>query len=910
MIKLLDTNKAMVALLTQVKDFSIESDLASADKLISFKVPKTAISRSLLLQEYFLQTATDEYVIKEINTSDEEYYEVFGKLSLDSLRGKSYLTYVSDTVALATVLVTITAGTGWTYQFIDANTKMRSLSLTNVTVYSIIMECCTVYGMEVYFDTINKVVKFYTTRGTNRGAYVYSELNLRDRDYQSDTYELVTRLYPYGKDGLTVASVNGGLEYVDNTQYTNKIIERRWVDDRYTDAQSLYDDATALLAKISKPRVSFQIDVMNLVGSRPEYNILDFQLGDTVKIIDKSNQIMDTQRIVRLVEYPLTPEKNKVDFSNSAVKYSGSNAKQIADIEQNLSSTKSELNKAIDQVTELIVNGESGYVITRYDELNKPYEILIMNTADISTATKVWRWNINGLGYSSTGYNGPYSTAITMNGQIVAEFINTGTLSADRIGSASITAEKLAANTITADKLFVLAKSLVNNYSTTSDLTGWTVTDGSIVTDATKVAPVHRVTTTTNRQILSDYFEIDPTKTYKVTLSIKSDSVDGIRYFGLHAIDKDGASLSVTPFAISTRTFGTATNNFYFWSRSGSTGGWLDMEAYILGCNVDSQSEVPEGKDVTSHCRMPTNCHRIRLRYLNYGTAGTSRTSDHFSPTVTAVDSGAIRAENIYAGTLQSVTGNSWISLDNGQFSFGNGALAWNGSSLTAQGSFAAVSGTYSAKLEAGAIKLLNSGVELGYLSIQTVGPTGPWLTAAAGASTINLAKVVGSSLYTAYKIDWGGTGGTSATHNFWGTVTLNGYQLYCGTLNSGYIAANGVITCWRVEPHLDNNDRCGTATKRWQAVHALEGNFNNLTIGANTCWAAGSMSLTTASWATVSFGKTFPSAPRVFGQYTHDFTGDIGMLKIRNISTTGFQATIGGSGFSGIAANWFAILV
>ena len=59
-----------------------------------------------------------------------------------------------------------------------------------------------------------------------------------------------------------------------------------------------------------------------------------------------------------------------------------------------------------------------------------PYEILIMNTDDIQTATKLWRWNLGGLGYSSTGYNGQYGTAITMDGAIVADYITTGTLNA------------------------------------------------------------------------------------------------------------------------------------------------------------------------------------------------------------------------------------------------------------------------------------------------------------------------------------------------------------------------------------------------------------------------------------------------------------------------------------------------
>ena len=56
-----------------------------------------------------------------------------------------------------------------------------------------------------------------------------------------------------------------------------------------------------------------------------------------------------------------------------------------------------------------------------------------MNTADASTATKIWRWNLSGLGYSSTGYNGTYKTAITQDGHIVADFVDTGTLTANII---------------------------------------------------------------------------------------------------------------------------------------------------------------------------------------------------------------------------------------------------------------------------------------------------------------------------------------------------------------------------------------------------------------------------------------------------------------------------------------------
>lgn len=96
------------------------------------------------------------------------------------------------------------------------------------------------------------------------------------------------------------------------------------------------------------------------------------------------------------------------------------------------------LQQAILDATNNITGNTGGFVImhdTNND--NKPDEILIMDIEDITLATKVWRWNKEGLGYSynasGNAYLGPYRTAITADGQIVADFITTGTLNAERI---------------------------------------------------------------------------------------------------------------------------------------------------------------------------------------------------------------------------------------------------------------------------------------------------------------------------------------------------------------------------------------------------------------------------------------------------------------------------------------------
>ena len=90
-----------------------------------------------------------------------------------------------------------------------------------------------------------------------------------------------------------------------------------------------------------------------------------------------------------------------------------------------------------------------------------PQEILIMNTDDINTATKVWRWNSGGLGYSTNGYNGPYTTAITMDGRIVADFITAGGMSAERINAGTLQGVKII--------------------GTTGSIAGWTMDKGVLV---------------------------------------------------------------------------------------------------------------------------------------------------------------------------------------------------------------------------------------------------------------------------------------------------------------------------------------------------------------------------------------------------------------------------------------------
>ena len=95
----------------------------------------------------------------------------------------------------------------------------------------------------------------------------------------------------------------------------------------------------------------------------------------------------------------------------------------IIGISKIMADNKSDLQLKIANATKLLTTALGGYVVKREGE------ILIMDTEYIDTATKIWRWNLNGLGYSSSGKDGPYELAVTMDGRICADFITTGILS-------------------------------------------------------------------------------------------------------------------------------------------------------------------------------------------------------------------------------------------------------------------------------------------------------------------------------------------------------------------------------------------------------------------------------------------------------------------------------------------------
>lgn len=204
--------------------------------------------------------------------------------------------------------------------------------------------------------------------------------------------------------------------------------------------QSLFDKD-----RIHEPKVTHEVDMVSLENTL-EYQELyrevsGLRFGDTVHVSLKNLEIEVQERMIEYVWYPTICKYKSIVLGNDLEMYTSSIETQVTSVKQKLETRSEELISAVNNATQWITGNKGGYVLL--DPKDAPERILIMDKPNAKDAKKVWQWNVNGLGYSSTGINGEYDLAMTRDGQIVADFIKAGILSGILVqGSVIKTADK------------------------------------------------------------------------------------------------------------------------------------------------------------------------------------------------------------------------------------------------------------------------------------------------------------------------------------------------------------------------------------------------------------------------------------------------------------------------------------
>lgn len=299
------------------------------------------------------------------------------------------------------------------------------------------------------FEWDNFKVIHHQGRGHNNGVVIEYGKNLTKFEHDSDISDVYTDLLPYAvtedeEGNETVITLAEQILQIGKTTLSQrKTLIKDFTDSFGIDAviteDLLREKAQKYLENnplgMETPTLTISFEAL---WKQPEYAaVLErVALCDTVTVRHSELGISEHVKVIKTVYDTLAEKYVSITLGSakaSLLSTISDTAQSVDNIVQKVDRFPSLMQSAINSATKLITGQKGGYVVLHGDETGQPYELLVLDIPNIADAVNVWRWNVGGLGFSSNGYNGPYETAITSDGQIVADFITSGSLVANII---------------------------------------------------------------------------------------------------------------------------------------------------------------------------------------------------------------------------------------------------------------------------------------------------------------------------------------------------------------------------------------------------------------------------------------------------------------------------------------------
>lgn len=358
--------------------------------------------------------------------------------------------------------------TFWTDKAVSGNWKNDVPSAVKAILGGQQGSILDVYGKGEYeFD--KWLVRLYVNRGVNNGVSIRYGVNLTDLHQQRDDSGMYNAVAPFWKsesDGTVVTLPEGyilsgqgeviyepwtdenGVEITDEdgepfefTSFVEIIVpmdlssvfqEEPTVEQLRTEAMRRMNNSESWL-----PSENITVKFVDLAHTEEYKNVAVLQ---RVRLCDRVSVYCGplgvnavSMQVIRVVYNVLTERYDEIELGKAKVTFAETVMANVSEALNDLPTTaqvKSITESAINNATQQIIGAQNSHVKFVYDANGGLQEILILDTDDIETAENVWRFNAGGIGHSSNGYAGPYSVAMTMDGQIVADMITTGILNA------------------------------------------------------------------------------------------------------------------------------------------------------------------------------------------------------------------------------------------------------------------------------------------------------------------------------------------------------------------------------------------------------------------------------------------------------------------------------------------------
>lgn len=303
-----------------------------------------------------------------------------------------------------------------------------------------------VWGGEYEWDMFDVIL--HSKRGKDNGVVIEYGKNLTSLEQDNDFSSVYTHLLPYAviKNGDTESVVT--LSEITIPIVETYAREKTLIKDFssfFKDGETVTEDTLRAKAKSYIKQNPFGDETPTVKVSfeplwqQPEYSqfLEKVNLCDTVIVRHPDMNIEVKTKVIETVYDALAEKYSSITLGTAKSNFVNTVAeiKSTTDeIKKGTDSFPLLMNTAIKNATSLISGQQGGFVVMHTDSVTgKPYELLILDNENLYDTRNVWRWNVSGLGFSKSGYNGPYETAITADGKIVADFITSGTLMANII---------------------------------------------------------------------------------------------------------------------------------------------------------------------------------------------------------------------------------------------------------------------------------------------------------------------------------------------------------------------------------------------------------------------------------------------------------------------------------------------
>lgn len=390
---------------------------------LTFDIQKSYSGYAYILEEVKVECWGNRFIVKKIEEQS-DFVVVTCNLDYDDWLENIYIDFRKTNITLPNVLAQILP-IGWSIEYgegIDL-TKRTTVEYQEGTPFraanakTILGQISSTYGVVFNYNTIDKILYVINTDSfLPSGDFFIEDLNMSDLKFVGDSSSFVTRLYVYGKKDdstgqyLSIASVNDGKEYIEDFTYSDKIISDSVVDERYTVPEHLKAYGESVLADLCIPKRSYTFEVNNIDGQMYLYKV--------VTIVDDRRGLRVNHQCIKYVEYN-DHSLDKVTLSSVMPSIEGITSSVQSDRVNTVNKIQS-IDDSINTISNLVLgtNGPFKWILNSAGE--KVEFLILIDSDSIGTATKLFKLDDSGLHYSSTGYDGTYTTILNSDGLVTA----------------------------------------------------------------------------------------------------------------------------------------------------------------------------------------------------------------------------------------------------------------------------------------------------------------------------------------------------------------------------------------------------------------------------------------------------------------------------------------------------------